>query len=294
MKAINTILAALDLGAGSDVVLARAVQIANAHAARLIVLHVIEAELLPSAAEHLELCESELRNRLKRDALAAIEALVIKSGRMRRTDIRVEVGSPYNAITHITHERFADLVLVGSGKSRTLKDKILGSTADKVIRTSVTPVLVVRKPSAGPYRSVAVAIDNSSYSAKAFTEARRLVPDAAFQLLRAVGIPVAFQRTMLRVRTSQAELERCRAARADKAREELLEFQRDILKTAELPMRILDGEPGPALVGFSKSKHVDLIALGSRGRGVVLQVLLGSVARQVLAEASCDVLIASI
>lgn len=293
MGKISTVLVALDLEAGSGSVLSRAALLASAHAAWLVVLHVIEAEPLSQAAAHMKLSESELRDQLERQAIAAIEPLILKGGRTRRTNIRVEFGSPQETITHEAHEQDADIVVIGPGKGRALKDKILGSTADRVIRTSAAPVLVVRKPSAEPYRDVAVAVDGSPQSARAFIEARRLAPNGVFQLVHAVDIPITFQQAMLRAGTSQVEMDRYRAARADKAREELAAFQRDMLGTAALPVRVLDGEPGPALVRFSKGPRVDLLALGSRGRGAALQALLGSVARRVLGEAACDVLVAT-
>ncbi|MCX8997116.1 universal stress protein [Rhizobiaceae bacterium BDR2-2] len=291
MEKINTVLAALDLEAGGDAVLARAVQLASAHAAWLVVLHVIEAEPLPPTAAHMNLTESELRATFERQAIAAIETQLIENDRTRRTDVRVAFGSPHEVITHVAREQHADVVVVGPGKGRTLKDKILGSTADRVIRASAAPVLVVRKPSAEPYRSVTVAIDGSPLSARAFTEVRRLVPDAALQLVHAADIPLTFQQALLRAGTSQAEMERYRATRADKAREELSTFQRALPGAETFPVHVLDGEPGPALVRLSKSARLDLLALGSHGRGAALQALLGSVARRVLGQASCDVLV---
>jgi nucleotide-binding universal stress UspA family protein len=150
MGKMSTVLVALDLEAGSESVLSRAALLAGAHAAWLVVLHVIEAEPLSQAAAHMKLSESELRDQLERQAIAAIEPLIVEGGRTRRTDIRVEFGSPQKIITHVARERHADIAVIGPGKGRTLKDKILGSTADRVIRTSAAPVLVVRKPSAEP------------------------------------------------------------------------------------------------------------------------------------------------
>lgn len=290
MKKIDTVLAALDLDAGSEGVLARAKQLAGAHAARLILLHVIDAEPLSQMAAHMKVGEGKLQDRLRRQAAAAIDPLIAGCERM---DVQVEFGSPHEVITRVAHERLADVAVIGPGKGRTLTDRLLGSTADRVIRTSAAPVLVVRKPSVKPYGHVAVAVDGSPQSARAFIEARRLAPEATFKLVHAIDIPLAFQQAMLRTGTSQAEMERYRATRAHKAREELSAFQRDSLGM-QLPMDVLDGEPGPALVRLSRKGRVDLLALGSHGRGAALQALLGSVVRQVLGEAACDVLVAAI
>lgn len=291
MDKIGTVLAALDLETGSDAVLGRALQLAGAHAARLLVLHVIDAEPLPQTAAHMKLDESELQDRLRRQAIAAIEPLVVAKERTPRIDVRVEFGAPHEVIAHAAREGHADMVVVGPGKGHALKDRILGSTADRVVRTCAAPILVVRTPAAAPYRTVAIAIDGSPQSARAFMAARRLAPDADFQLVHAVDIPMTFQQAMLRAGTSQAEIERYRTARAAKAREELAVFQRDVLRAPALPVRILDGEPGAVLVRLSKEARIDLLALGSQGRSAALQALLGSVARRVLGEAACDVLV---
>lgn len=291
MEKMNMVLAALDLDAGCDIVLSRAAQLASAREASLVVLHVIDAEQLPDAAAHTNLGEDDLRERLRRQAIAAIDPLIIESEHARRTHARVEFGRPHEVITRIAREQNADIVVVGPGKGLTLKDKVLGSTADRVIRTAPTPVLVVRTASQRPYRKVAVALDGSPQSASAFSAARKLAPDAAFRLVHAVDIPLPFQQALLRAGTSQGEIARYRAARADAARKEISTFQRDYPETSKLPVELLDGEPGPALVRFSKGRHADLMALGTHGRGAAMQALLGSVARRVLGEAACDVLV---
>jgi len=50
------------------------------------------------------------------------------------------------------------------------------------------------------------------------------------------------------------------------------------------------GSPWPELAGIIKHKGIDLIVLGTHGRGVVGTLLLGSVAEQVLRHATCPVL----
>jgi nucleotide-binding universal stress UspA family protein len=291
MQSISTILAAIDLESGSNAVLTRALQLASFHAARLIVLHVIEGEPLPQTAAALKLGEGELQEQLKRHALATIEPLIVESGRTRRTETQVEFGAPHDVIARLARDRSADLIVIGPGKGRSLKETILGSTADRVIRTSHVPVPVVRSDSAAPYRHIAVAVDFSPQSEAAAREAQRLAPDAGVQLVHAIDIPLPFQQAMLRAGTPQAEIEIYRGARADRAREELASFARGAggLDGAATP--ILEGKAGSALVRLSRGGPVDLLAMGPHGRGVIRQALLGSVTQRVLREAECDVLV---
>jgi len=112
-----------------------------------------------------------------------------------------------------------------------------------------------------------MAIDDSPQSASAFNAARKLAPNADFKLVHAVDIPLPFQQALLRAGASQGEIAQYRAARTAAARKELSAFPHDYLDTSELSIELLDGEPGTALVRFSRSAPVDLLALGTHGRG---------------------------
>jgi nucleotide-binding universal stress UspA family protein len=289
---MKTILAALDLEPGSEAVLARAVQLASAHGAWLVLLHVVDSESLSDIVDGSGRSETDLQEQLRQQALTRLEESLVETGRTRRTDVRVEFGSPHEVITRVAEERSADLVVIGPLRSqgRSLSEKVLGSTADRVIRASPAPVLVVKIASVEPYRQVATAVDFSLQSAAAARVARKLVPDAGQELIHVVDFPLPFEQALLRTGTPQAEIEKYRAARVAKGRDKLYAFARDVVG-GDQATRFLEGEAGPALIRLSQGRGIDLLVLGPHGRGVVLQALLGSVAQRVLREAVCDVLI---
>jgi nucleotide-binding universal stress UspA family protein len=221
IKTVDTILTAFDLETASDATLTRAIQLARTHDARLVLLHVIEAEPMLQAASLSGRSESDLRSQLKRGVLARIEPLLIACGRTRRTDMQVEFGSPHDVIKRMAKKQHADVIVVGPSKKRSLKERILGVTADRVIRTAHTSVLIVKKRSEEPYRQVAAAVDFSPQSATAIEEACKLVPEATLQLVHAIDIPLTFHQAMLRAGTPQIEIQRYRSAIVNKAREDL-------------------------------------------------------------------------
>ena len=293
MTNLNRIVVALDLEAGSDTVLARAIQLAAAHAARLLILHVIKAEALPQAAALTGRSESTLQEDFRQQALSTIDALAAESMRAQLADVQIMFGTPHENITRIADEQRADVILIGPGRRRSLKEKVLGSTADRVIRTAGMPVLVVRTHSSEPYRKVVAAIDFSPQSAAAVEQACKLAPEAAMQFIHVVEVPSTFEQAMLRAGTSQIERQQYRSARHAKASQDLAEFVRTIVGARKVSTRVVDGEPGLALVRLSRSSQVDLVAMGPNGRGVVRQALLGSVTQRVLKEAGCDILVAN-
>jgi nucleotide-binding universal stress UspA family protein len=54
---------------------------------------------------------------------------------------------------------------------------------------------------------------------------------------------------------------------------------------------ILGSNPSRALVDTAENEKFDLIVVGSRGLGRAASFLLGSVSKQVVSKASCDVLV---
>lgn len=57
-------------------------------------------------------------------------------------------------------------------------------------------------------------------------------------------------------------------------------------------IRVVRGDAATALVRLARSGKTDLVALGMQGKNAISKMVLGSVARRVLAGASCDVLLA--
>jgi nucleotide-binding universal stress UspA family protein len=50
------------------------------------------------------------------------------------------------------------------------------------------------------------------------------------------------------------------------------------------------GEPAAAIVAYARSSGVDLVVMGTQGKGAEQRYRVGSVAQQVLADAPCPVL----
>jgi len=287
MTGLKTIIAAIDLERGTNAVLSRAFLLAKAAGARLIVLHVIETpDHWPGAGEY------DPAGHIRREAQAAIETVLDGRDRPRDTEIELCFGRSHASIARIAAERDASLILIGPGNARTLREKILGSTADRVLRTARVPVLIVRKAASKPYGSMVVATDFSDPSKRAVAAAVRLAPEARLQLVHVIETPLTFQQAMMRAGTSQAEIDRYEAATAEKAADNAAEFARSLPACENAQVRILRGDAASALIRMSRSASVDLIAMGPHGRGAVHDAILGSVTQKVVARAACEVLVA--
>jgi nucleotide-binding universal stress UspA family protein len=80
----------------------------------------------------------------------------------------------------------------------------------------------------------------------------------------------------------------------DKEAKKVLEEAEQYLKKEKIEHSlgsILGSNPSRALINVAKHEDFDLIIVGSRGLSNVASFLLGSVSRQVVSKAHCDVLV---
>jgi nucleotide-binding universal stress UspA family protein len=205
----------------------------------------------------------------------------------------VEAGSPAARIVATADTLGADLVIVGANQRPSLRDRFLGSTADRVVRTASQPVLVVKRPPRQPYRHVLVATDFSQASATATAHAIDLFPEARLQLVHVVHVPMQFEQALIDA-GSGTSIADYRRALMKTARSQLEEAAGRVVARGIRPRtRVVEGQPASKLTRLAANRDVDLIVVGTRGHGIAQRTLLGSVAHHLLRSAACDVLVAS-
>jgi acetoin utilization protein AcuB len=140
----STILCAVDLDENSLTALGVAAKIAQRDGARLVALYVVPMDLSPTRKPNLDLFlakEGEDRRFLERLA------------RDRFGDISFEVltrsGHPDVAILHVADEIHAELLVMATHTRGVIPHQLVGSVAEKVLRQSKCPVLMVPAPVRG-------------------------------------------------------------------------------------------------------------------------------------------------
>src|SRR5215211_4430656 len=89
----------------------------------------------------------------------------------------IRVGKPYEEMTKIASELTADLLVIGPHDDRPRPLRFLGTTAERIVRTSSVPVLVTTNPPAGRPRKLLVPVDDASIT-PALLEATRDLAEA--------------------------------------------------------------------------------------------------------------------
>ncbi len=137
------LLVAVDFSPISKEVLKRGLILAERLGASVEVVHVIPRlkPTIPLSAENRRIV-GRLQRESREEAQARLEKLV---GSRRRREVRVRVlaGEPHRAIVdHARRRRVGMIVLAAAGHSR-LEEVLMGSTAQRTVRLSPVPVLLV-------------------------------------------------------------------------------------------------------------------------------------------------------
>ncbi|MFO7893763.1 MAG: universal stress protein [Longimicrobiales bacterium] len=186
-----------------------------------------------------------------------------------------------------------DLIVMTTHGRGGLQRAWLGSTADSLIRHCMIPILLVRPRDEtreiGPdsdriIGKVLAALDGSDTSETALRDAFELgiTEGASLVLVHALQPPVAAASPYLphTIQLTQDEME----AREGHM-EDYLERVADQpwLGERETAVRVrVDYHPAPAILELAEEEDVDLIALGTHGRGGIRRLILGSVADKVI------------
>ena len=208
----------------------------------------------------------------------------------------IRVGKPYEEITASAAATGADLVIVGPHSDRPRSRKFLGTTAERVVRTSPVPVLVATNPPAGRPRRMLVPIDDSSITPMllAWTHDLATTFDADVTLLHvwsnAVYSHVASMSYAVAKREDDARRE-IEKELNDAAAQWLETLARTGIKRERVTAKVTHGKAGDATLDAAAEMSADLIVMGRRGSGLIVPALLGSTVSTVLHGATCPVLV---
>ena len=136
------------------------------------------------------------------------------------------------------------------------------------------------------FRHIVVAIDGSEHSDRALECARAL----AGRFGSTLRLVHAFPHTSDLLGYEDYEK---LVARRELAGQAVIDRGREKLGRpgGEVHEELLEGPAAEAILRVAATRHADLIVMGSRGRGDLRGLLLGSVSHKVLQSASCPVLV---
>ena len=198
-----------------------------------------------------------------------------------RVETHVVRGTPHRRIRGLAETIGADLTIVGSRGSSPLENRLIGSTARNLARTTDTPLLVnrIERETAQPrvirenlFKHMLFATDFSPNAERAFS--------AFSYLLEATESIV-----LVHIKTPKDPRYPAAKTRLDEMAEQLASW--DITVSTEIG----DGDPAAEILKAERAHSPDTILVGTRGHSRLRRLLLGSVSESIVAHAAGNVLL---
>jgi nucleotide-binding universal stress UspA family protein len=141
---IRKILVPFDFSEHSEKACSWAIGMAEKWRGRILLLHVVPRPTYPPVLIGAHFNAADFEEGLRVDAEARIKAFVDKTPHGRiLVDVKAMIGEPALDICRIAEDDAYDLVIMGSHGRTGLGHMLLGSVAERVVRLSPCPVLVV-------------------------------------------------------------------------------------------------------------------------------------------------------
>lgn len=276
----KNILLATDLSCRCDRALDRSIACAKSWGAHLTALTVVDKAAIDGIqvnGSHAEDPAMRAAKRLRKDTRSTdrTPAVIVRTGEVVDELLDVSTGGGM------------DLIVTGVARNQWLRTITLGGVVDGILRNSTVPTLVVRNRVSGDYRKVAVAGDFSPKTERLMAAALGLFPDAEITFFHVFNVP------FLGLSDGNREAV-CEQARRDATRD-AKEFLASIgMNRGGAPFIRIECEMGPAVTALSEHarRHdIDLVIIGNRGHGVVAEMLMGSLSKEILQNIESDVLV---
>ena len=226
-----------------------------------------------------------------------------RQGRFCPDNCHVVSGRPFEEICELAREIRADLIILPTRGLSRLKQVVLGSTAERVIRHAPCPVLIPRGPEFKSItwngaaattdfelRKILVPVDFTKCSLAGVEYAARLAKETGSTLrLFHVVFPYPELFVVDRVGAGLAPLIKTAKARAREEMEEVLKMS--FLRGIPCETEIQTGPVIDEICEESSRTGIDLVVTSTHGCTGFKHAVIGSVAEHVVRHAECPVII---
>jgi nucleotide-binding universal stress UspA family protein len=272
--------------------LVRRLAVPTGSAVRL--LHVVES--VPPITALGPVSISDTTEALERDGMAALDR---RSAAIRECGLDVQtalmVGRPADLIVDEARRFRADLIVMGSRGRGAIASALLGSVSAEVVDRAPCPVLVARGRT---LTHIVLAEEGSAVSASGADLVTGMPALSSLPVTVVSVVDAPFPSTVANsdagpsvgaaIQAYYDSLPALREATAKIADDRVVQLKAaGISATAE----VREGDAAQQLIAATVARGADCIVIGSHGRTGISRLVLGSVARAVLFNAPCSVLI---
>ncbi|MEM7201945.1 MAG: universal stress protein [Planctomycetota bacterium] len=268
--------------------------LAEAFGAEIVLTHSVPPESYPAYQVVKMTGFPNIKTEVQNAATAELESYKAEfAGLQVSTEFRE--GRPYACVNGVATDREAGLIVIATHGRGGLTHALLGSTAERVVRTAPVPVLSVhtegtREPlDPRQVKRVLVPTDFSDTSRAALKVANWFAgTDAEIIAVHAFEPPSFPAGPFGILAVDMGALEAELRAKATEGMEAWMVELRKVHANARGLMP--DGDPVEAVVQVAADENADLIIVGTHGHTGLKHLYLGSVAEDIVRRAACPVL----
>lgn len=270
---MKKILVPTDFSTQAENALKVAAQLAKKHNCELYLLHILEVPIqtvdalstyndLPEAMFFMKLAHKRFEELKTKDYL---KDLVIHE--------HVEFHEIFKGVFHVCKKKNIDLVVMGSNGASGLKEMLIGSNTEKVVRTSETPVLVIKN-------------EHKTFKTKQFVFASDFNEESIAPFKKAIAFANIFESKihLLMVNTPNHFIT------SSDAQNRIQSFIKDI-KIPNYTVNIYnDVTIETGIINFSQSIDADVIGMSTHGRQGLSHFFNGSISEDLVNHAKRPVI----
>ncbi|MEM6517325.1 MAG: universal stress protein [Bacteroidota bacterium] len=250
-----------------------AAQIAKRHGSDIYLLHLLEMPLyetdavtttpdVPEFMFFMKMARERFQDLVESDYLAGITVHEV-----------VKADGTFNNMSEISQEHQADMIVMGSHGASGFQEMFIGSNAEKVVRTSDIPVLVIKSEDPNfEVKNMVFASDFKNDNKETYKQAAQIADKFGAQLhLLMVNTPSKFSTT-------------------SKAKERIANFTEDYTYHNQTITIYNDESVEKGILNFSKEIDADLIGISTHGRQGIAHFFNGSISEDLVNHAKRPVM----
>ena len=277
MKILKKILVATDFSKSSENTVKNAIEVAKLFESNIVLIHVLPDDIK----------NDKVKTMIRNAAETQLHAIIkdIEEAGVEAEKPLLKYGKHYDKIIQVANKMNVNLIMIGAGEKMKKDTFKLGTTAEKLVRRSDKPVLVVKKGSdLKNVKSILCPVDFSEESKLALNNAINVARRFNAQL-NILGVLELHSRGYKGLKLKWNEIDEI--GRED-FKEEMDAFLENFnLIDVNWKSIIKTGDPAKKILRTIKNKNTDLLIMGSSGKSSFHRMIMGSVTEKVIREVPC-------
>ena len=245
--------------------------------------------------------EKKALKRLQGEAQKKLEDIEAElKGKDFNVRVRIGIGSPFKEILKMEDEEDVSAIIIGSHGKSNIKEMLLGSVSENVIRYCKKPVLVTKRQEIGieMFTRILYPTDFSDVSKKALEYVKKLKEAGTREV---IIVHIIDERQIVRFPVMKIAWDRERLNNvATELQEHLEKNAKEELKTVESELKRVGfnvkvimriGSPFREILRVEDEEDVSAIVIGSHGKSNIKEMFLGSVSENAIRYCKKPVLV---